>query len=172
MNKYTDIILLLSHYHWYPWLLLISHTIIDILCYHGYLMLSLISHTIINAHTIMNIPCYHGKPNLLLISHHILVIKRPLFLSNVLCHQMTPGEFKFALHVEMVLNKIPQPEYRQLMVEALMVLTLLTENDNSKLSFSTLIYVDKIVQTANAIYLKDQVSLAMCSKLPFSIKRE
>lgn len=75
---------------------------------------------------------------------------------------MTPGEFKFALHVEMVLNKIPQPEYRQLMVEALMVLTLLTENDNSKLSFSTLIYVDKIVQTANAIYLKDQVSLAMC----------
>lgn len=73
---------------------------------------------------------------------------------------MTPGEFKFALHVEMVLNKIPQPEYRQLMVEALMVLTLLTENDNSKLSFSTLIHVDKIVQTANAIYLKDQVSLA------------
>lgn len=78
---------------------------------------------------------------------------------------MTPGEFKFALHVEMVLNRIPQPEYRQLMVEALMVLTLLTENDNSKLSFSTLIYVDKIVQTANAIYLKDQVSLVTCSKL-------
>ena len=72
--------------------------------------------------------------------------------------QMTPGEFKFALHVEMVLNKIPQPEYRQLMVEALMVLTLMTENDNNKLSFPTLIHVDKIVQAANAIYLKDQVS--------------
>ena len=26
---------------------------------------------------------------------------------------MTEGELKFALQVEMVLNKIPQPEYRQ-----------------------------------------------------------
>jgi hypothetical protein len=71
---------------------------------------------------------------------------------------MTPGEFKFALHVEIVLNKIPQPEYRQLMVEALMVLTLMAENDAGKLQFSQLIQVDKIVQTANTIYLKDQVS--------------
>eukprot|EP00105_Crassostrea_gigas_P027880 XP_011449363.1 PREDICTED: probable phosphorylase b kinase regulatory subunit alpha isoform X13 [Crassostrea gigas] len=86
---------------------------------------------------------------------HGLVIEGQ-HLPHSLTREMTPGEFKFALHVEMVLNRIPQPEYRQLMVEALMVLTLLTENDNSKLSFSTLIYVDKIVQTANAIYLKDQ----------------
>lgn len=86
---------------------------------------------------------------------HGLVIEGQ-HLPHSLTREMTPGEFKFALHVEMVLNRIPQPEYRQLMVEALMVLTLLTENDNSKLSFSTLIYVDKIVHTANAIYLKDQ----------------
>lgn len=124
---------------------LISLAIIDIPCYHEYPMLSWITQPIID------LPSHLGykEPHM-----------RPLFLSYVLCHQMTPGEFKFALHVEMVLNKIPQPEYRQLMVEALMVLTLLTENDNSKLSFSTLIHVDKIVQTANAIYLKDQVSLA------------
>ena len=30
---------------------------------------------------------------------------------------MTPGELKFALEVETVLNTIPQPEYRQLVVE-------------------------------------------------------
>ncbi|PSN48873.1 putative phosphorylase b kinase regulatory subunit alpha [Blattella germanica] len=41
--------------------------------------------------------------------------------------RMTPGELKFALAVETVLNSIPQPEYRQLIVEALMVLTLVTE---------------------------------------------
>ncbi|XP_078325718.1 phosphorylase b kinase regulatory subunit alpha, liver isoform-like isoform X6 [Crassostrea virginica] len=86
---------------------------------------------------------------------HGLVIEGQ-HLPHSLTREMTPGEFKFALHVEMVLNKIPQPEYRQLMVEALMVLTLMTENDNNKLSFPTLIHVDKIVQAANAIYLKDQ----------------
>ena len=31
---------------------------------------------------------------------------------------MTAGELKFALQVEMVHNRIPKPEYRQLMVEA------------------------------------------------------
>ena len=31
--------------------------------------------------------------------------------------QMTAGELKFALEVETVLNTIPQPEYRQLVVE-------------------------------------------------------
>ncbi|XP_056011600.1 probable phosphorylase b kinase regulatory subunit alpha isoform X5 [Ostrea edulis] len=77
-------------------------------------------------------------------------------LPHSLTREMTPGEFKFALHVEIVLNKIPQPEYRQLMVEALMVLTLMAENDAGKLQFSQLIQVDRIVQMANTIYLKDQ----------------
>ena len=36
--------------------------------------------------------------------------------------QMTPGELKFALRVEGALNTIPEPEFRQLMVEALMVI--------------------------------------------------
>jgi phosphorylase kinase alpha/beta subunit len=40
---------------------------------------------------------------------------------------MTSGELKFALQVETVLNAIPQPEYRQLMVEAMMVYSLLAE---------------------------------------------
>ena len=35
--------------------------------------------------------------------------------------QMTKREIKFALMVEAVLNRIPEPEYRQLLVEALIV---------------------------------------------------
>lgn len=42
-----------------------------------------------------------------------------------LTREMTPEEIKFALNVEQVLNSVPQPEYRQLMVEALMILHLL-----------------------------------------------
>ena len=40
---------------------------------------------------------------------------------------MTPGEMKFALRVEGALNTIPEPEFRQMMVEALMVLSLISE---------------------------------------------
>lgn len=68
---------------------------------------------------------------------------------------MTPGEFKFALRVETVLNTIPQPEYRQLMVEALIVLTMVAENDWS--GKMDVIHVDKLVHEANALFIKDQV---------------
>ena len=68
---------------------------------------------------------------------------------------MTPGEFKFALRVETVLNTIPQPEYKQLMVEALIVLTMVAENDWSvKMD---VIQVDRLVHEANALFIKDQV---------------
>lgn len=69
---------------------------------------------------------------------------------------MTPGELKFALAVETVLNTIPQPEYRQLVVEALMVLTLVTEY-NVTASLGGLIAVEHLVHKANAIFLEDQV---------------
>lgn len=69
---------------------------------------------------------------------------------------MTPGELKFALAVETVLNTIPQPEYRQLVVEALMVLTLVTEH-NAVVSLGGLIAVEHLVHKANAIFLEDQV---------------
>jgi len=72
--------------------------------------------------------------------------------------QMTSGEFKFALQVERVLNMIPQPEYRQLMVEALMVTTLLVDGDCRINLSGTVIHIDKIVHTANDIFIKEQVS--------------
>lgn len=69
---------------------------------------------------------------------------------------MTPGELKFALAVETVLNSIPQPEYRQLIVEALMVLTLVTEY-NIAGSLGGIIAVENLVHKANQIFLEDQV---------------
>ena len=36
--------------------------------------------------------------------------------------QMTSGEMKFALEVESVLNAVPEPEFRQLLVEALIMM--------------------------------------------------
>lgn len=69
---------------------------------------------------------------------------------------MTPGELKFALAVETVLNSIPQPEYRQLIVEALMVLTLVAEH-NVAHSLGDIITVEHLVHKANQIFLEDQV---------------
>ena len=70
---------------------------------------------------------------------------------------MTSGEFKFALQVERVLNMIPQPEYRQLMVEALMVTTLLVESDCRVDLTNKVIHIDKIVHEANALFIQEQV---------------
>jgi phosphorylase kinase alpha/beta subunit len=69
---------------------------------------------------------------------------------------MTSGELKFALRLETVLNTITQPEYRQLVVEALMVLTLVVEHNLASYLAENL-YVEQIVHTANRIFLQDQV---------------
>ncbi|CAK9801003.1 Probable phosphorylase b kinase regulatory subunit alpha [Anthophora plagiata] len=79
-------------------------------------------------------------------------------LPQNLTQEMTPGELKFALAVETVLNTIPQPEYRQLVVEALMVLTLVTEY-NVVTSLGGLIAVEQLVHKANAIFLDDQMKI-------------
>jgi phosphorylase kinase alpha/beta subunit len=79
-------------------------------------------------------------------------------LLNNLTQEMTSGELKFALQVEAVLNTIPQPEYRQLVVEALMVLTLVVEHNLSPYLGETL-QVEQLVHTANRIFLQDQVKV-------------
>nr|XP_046171571.1 phosphorylase b kinase regulatory subunit alpha, skeletal muscle isoform-like [Oncorhynchus gorbuscha] len=68
--------------------------------------------------------------------------------------EMTPGEIKFAVHVETVLNRVPRPEYRQLLVEAIMVLTLLAEVELE--SIGSVIHVDKIVHMASEMFYHDQ----------------
>lgn len=79
---------------------------------------------------------------------------------------MTPQEIKFAVHVESVLNRVPQPEYRQLLVEAIMVLTLLSDADIN--SIGGIIHVDQIVQTANQLFLQDQVGVCRPAPSPRS----
>ncbi|KFD63405.1 hypothetical protein M514_24426, partial [Trichuris suis] len=73
--------------------------------------------------------------------------------------KMTTNEYKFALTVESVLNKIPDPEYRQLIVEVMMVLILLNES-HTKLSLGTgFVNADSLVIRANEIFLIDQRAL-------------
>lgn len=69
---------------------------------------------------------------------------------------MTPGEIKFSVHVESVLNRVPQPEYRQLLVEAILVLTMMADIEIH--SIGSIIAVEKIVHIANDLFLQEQVS--------------
>nr|XP_033802021.1 phosphorylase b kinase regulatory subunit alpha, skeletal muscle isoform isoform X2 [Geotrypetes seraphini] len=71
--------------------------------------------------------------------------------------EMTPGEIKFSVHVESVLNRVPQPEYRQLLVEAILVLTMLADIDIQ--SIGGIIHVEKIVHMANDLFFFDQKAL-------------
>lgn len=77
-----------------------------------------------------------------------------------LTQEMTSGELKFALAVETVLNSIPQPEYRQLVVEALMVLTLVVEY-KAVAHLGGTIEVESLVHRANQIFLDDQVRMCL-----------
>ncbi|XP_005401753.1 PREDICTED: phosphorylase b kinase regulatory subunit alpha, skeletal muscle isoform isoform X5 [Chinchilla lanigera] len=71
--------------------------------------------------------------------------------------EMTPGEIKFSVHVESVLNRVPQPEYRQLLVEAILVLTMLADIEIH--SIGSIIAVEKIVHIANDLFLQEQKTL-------------
>ncbi|XP_049865152.1 probable phosphorylase b kinase regulatory subunit alpha isoform X1 [Pectinophora gossypiella] len=98
-----------------------------------------------------------------------LVIQGKVLQPN-LTQEMTPGELKFALAVETVLNSIPQPEYRQLVVEALMVLTLVVEY-KAVTHLGGLITVEHLVHKANQIFLEDQMRISgdatlCCAKAP------
>uniref|UniRef100_A0A3B1JKQ1 Phosphorylase b kinase regulatory subunit n=1 Tax=Astyanax mexicanus TaxID=7994 RepID=A0A3B1JKQ1_ASTMX len=70
--------------------------------------------------------------------------------------EMTEGEIKFAVHVESVLNHVPQPEYRQLLVEAVMVLTLVADMEIP--SIGGIIHIDRVVHMANDLFFQDQKS--------------
>ncbi|MEQ2282277.1 Phosphorylase b kinase regulatory subunit alpha [Ameca splendens] len=69
--------------------------------------------------------------------------------------EMTAGEIKFAVQVESVLNHVPQPEYRQLLVETVMVLGLVADVDVD--SIGGIIHVDRILHLANDLFQNDQV---------------
>uniref|UniRef100_H3C3D1 Phosphorylase b kinase regulatory subunit n=1 Tax=Tetraodon nigroviridis TaxID=99883 RepID=H3C3D1_TETNG len=74
--------------------------------------------------------------------------------------EMTAGEIKFAVQVESVLNHVPQPEYRQLLVETVMVLGLVADVDVE--SIGSIIHVDRILHLANDLFLTDQEIPSAC----------
>jgi phosphorylase kinase alpha/beta subunit len=77
-------------------------------------------------------------------------------LDPFLTQGMTSGEMKFALEVESVLNAVPEPEFRQLLVEALI---MLREAIGSKIVplMDETIQLEEIVYEANRIFLQEQI---------------
>ncbi|KAM6977454.1 phosphorylase b kinase regulatory subunit alpha, liver isoform [Aplochiton taeniatus] len=71
--------------------------------------------------------------------------------------EMTEGEIKFAVAVESVLNHVAQPEHRQLLVETVMVLGLMADVELEQLG--SILHVDRVLHTANELFLQDQRSL-------------
>ncbi len=71
---------------------------------------------------------------------------------------MTPGELKFALLLESKLNNIPDPEYRQLVVEVLMVVGLVAMSSSQPSFGHSPIVVDHLINLALHLFLQDQVS--------------
>lgn len=70
---------------------------------------------------------------------------------------MTPGELKFALLLEHHLNSLPDPEYRQVVVESLMVVSLVASSSPQPTFGGTLV-VEHIINHARDLFLQDQVS--------------
>ena len=70
---------------------------------------------------------------------------------------MTPGELKFALLLESHLNSLPDPEFRQLVVECLMVVSLVATSSPQP-TFGDTLVVEHIIHHAHHLFLQDQVS--------------
>ncbi|XP_066289063.1 phosphorylase b kinase regulatory subunit beta-like isoform X2 [Branchiostoma lanceolatum] len=68
---------------------------------------------------------------------------------------MTLSEMNFALLVERMLGRIAQPEYRQVMVEMLMVLSTILYR-NPELEFQGCVELDKLVQESFQYFQQDQ----------------
>lgn len=72
---------------------------------------------------------------------------------------MTPDELKFALRVETVLNSLPDPEFRQMVVEVLMVIGLVVKCSEIS-SLGDTIVAEHIIGHAHSLFLQDQASRA------------
>ncbi|KAM3724221.1 putative phosphorylase b kinase regulatory subunit alpha [Dirofilaria immitis] len=71
--------------------------------------------------------------------------------------EMTRREIKFALQVEEVLNQIAEPEYREIIIEALSLLSRmnsLLKLDNPNIPLYQPFVVDSIVQRANKLFVE------------------
>ena len=75
-------------------------------------------------------------------------------LYQTITQEMTSGEIKFHLHCEALLNTVPEPAFRQLVVEAILVLILVVEYKVVPY-LGGVININDIVRTANHIFLSD-----------------
>ena len=75
-------------------------------------------------------------------------------LLQSITQEMTSGEMKFHLRCEALLNCVPDPGFRQLIVEAILVLILAVEH-NVAPYLGGIINIDDIVREANKIFLED-----------------
>ena len=75
-------------------------------------------------------------------------------LYQSITQEQTSGEMNFHLRCEALLNCVPDPGFRQLVVEAIMILTLAVEHNVAPF-LGTIINVDDIVHEANKIFLSD-----------------
>ncbi|XP_018326902.1 probable phosphorylase b kinase regulatory subunit beta isoform X2 [Agrilus planipennis] len=83
-----------------------------------------------------------------------IVVMGNLIPQNPTLSNMTRSEITFALLVEEALNNIQQPEYRQLIVDLLVVVsTILTRNP--ELSFNDSLDLQQLVKDAAHMYAKD-----------------
>lgn len=73
---------------------------------------------------------------------------------------MTRREIKFALEVEQVLNQIPEPEYREMIVEAVTLMSHLEEllMAAPRIPQDQPFEVDIVVQRANQLFVEHNVS--------------
>ena len=77
-------------------------------------------------------------------------------LGHVMTREMTREEIKFALGVEAALNRVAEAEWRQLLVEGLMVLALVAESGRSVELPEGAVEVDVVVRGANELFLDEQ----------------
>ncbi|XP_065667244.1 probable phosphorylase b kinase regulatory subunit alpha isoform X3 [Hydra vulgaris] len=98
---------------------------------------------------------YHKVWHVLLKSRGMAVYPYGFFLEDRLTQENTPGEMKFALKVEEELNKILFPEYRQLVVEAMIIVSQLFEHHDD-FRFNDVIQLNTIVSNANQLFLEKQ----------------
>lgn len=78
-----------------------------------------------------------------------------MMLEQKLTNENTSGELKFALKVEEELNKVVYPEYRQLVVETMMLFYMFLEHD-PKYEVKYIVKLDEIVKSANGFFLEHQ----------------
>ncbi|VDO23274.1 unnamed protein product [Brugia timori] len=87
---------------------------------------------------------------------------RGLSINHIVLHwgvtqEMTRREIKFALQVEEVLNQIAQPEYREIMIEALSLLSrmdILLKTDSPNIPYDQSFVVDSILRRANELFVE------------------